>query len=223
MKVLPAIIPSPAVMAAREHAHQLAFERQSGCRLLRLPLEIREKIWHEVLTGNVIHISKKPNQTSSHSSAFSHNYCRCPDMLSSSAAPAGKSDHANCIYYGLSNFGSIRLTCKQIRMELPDSLEDLLYSQNALHFNSLEEANEYLFGLSERRRCIITYLRFSVPDCFGSSIFKDEAVYWHWLGLMNYFSCPWDRETVSPSVHFCNSLWLDEVVFPWNHPDINIS
>ncbi|RQM07920.1 hypothetical protein DH86_00000793, partial [Scytalidium sp. 3C] len=113
-----------------------------------------------------------------------------------SAAPAGKSDHANCIYYGLSNFGSIRLTCKQIRMELPDSLEDLLYSQNALHFNSLEEANEYLFGLSERRRCIITYLRFSVPDCFGSSIFKDEAVYWHWLGLMNYFSCPWDRETL---------------------------
>ncbi|KAH8804838.1 hypothetical protein F5884DRAFT_884584 [Xylogone sp. PMI_703] len=227
--LLPALIPSPDVLEARTKAYQLACEKQSRarCRLLRLPLEIREKIWAETLVGGVVHVCRKDRSLSSDTdpdyvarpSEFSHTYCRCASPLGSSSAPAGKSDHVNCRPSSSSSFASIRLVCKQIYMELPrDDVNDLLYARNALQFDDVQSAFDYLFSIRENRRCAVTHLRFSLPRSFMTDVVlpqEDQEVIEKLGGVFNYYGLPWDRETLGIG----HDLYkYDFNVSPWLRP-----
>lgn len=194
-----------AISAADREAHRQACERQSDSRLLSLPREIRDKIWEEVVTGNVIHISTsseihfkrgwsgRPKRPHWH-----YHSCMAPKELNSSACPPGSGDHINCPTAGPSNYAIIHLVCKQIHMELDSA--SAFFSRNALQFADLDVACKYLFGLREDDRAAITHLRLSIPYSltrleYGSYLRPGKVT--EWQAICNYFSNIWDRKTVS--------------------------
>ena len=181
-------------------AHQEACQRQSTSQLLRLPRELRDKIWDEVNIGNIIHVS---STTVSAPFNFQLHYCRAPRGLQSSACPPGIGDHADCVITGSGQPWILKGVCKQIQLELPDSVpgsEVTFFSNNAFQFANLPVAEEYLFGLTEAQRAAITHLRFALP-CSLSPAPPDELVSpdcTAWQSIVNYFSNPWDRNCVCP-------------------------
>ncbi|TVY49481.1 hypothetical protein LOCC1_G000598 [Lachnellula occidentalis] len=180
-----------AAQAERDEAHRKACERQSNSPLLTLPREIRDKIWDEVILGNVVHISpRRAGWLRRNSGKFCFHACRAEKGAGSSACPPGVGDHANCSTTGPSNYVDIRLACKQLLLELPDS-ETTFFSQTAFQFADLETADAFLFGLSEPQRSSITHLKLAVPYNLAGD--KDYKL---WTGIINYFSNPWERKSL---------------------------
>jgi hypothetical protein len=185
-------------------AHGQACERQSNSGLLALPREIRDKIWENVVTGNVIHVSTcseihvkrrrsgRPKRTHWH-----YHSCMASKGLQSSACPPGSGDHINCPTSGPSNYAIIHLVCKQIHIELDSA--STFFSRNALQFADLEVAYKYLFGLKENDRAAIAHLRLSIPYSvtgMGDPFNHRPGDIPEWHAICNYFSNPWNRRTV---------------------------
>jgi hypothetical protein len=186
-------------------AHRQACERQSDSRLLSLPREIRDKIWEDVVTGNVIHVStcseirviKRRRSGRPKRPHWNYHSCMASKGLESSACPPGSGDHIHCLTSGPSNFAIIHLVCKQIHMELNSA--DTFFSHNALQFADLDVAYKYLFGLNEDDRAAITHLRLSIP--YSLTSVEHEPCHRpgnvpEWHAICNYFSNPWNRRTV---------------------------
>ncbi|KAF7863167.1 hypothetical protein EAF04_007250 [Stromatinia cepivora] len=180
---------------ARQRDHIRACEVQSKSALLRLPREIRDTIWKDVVSGNIVHISRDVE-----SSSYCYHSCVAPNGLKSSACPSGEGDHAQCATTGRSDFPSYRLICKQINLELPDA-RGTFFSKSAFHFDDLVDAEEYLFGLKERDRAAITHLRLPIPYSLSTKHEDSGPEFQAWEAIMNYFSCPWARETLNLDVH----------------------
>jgi hypothetical protein len=193
-----------AISAAEIETHRQACDRQSASRLLTLPREIRDKIWEEVVTGNIIHIStssdihvKRGRSGRPKRPKWQYYICVASKGLKSSVCQPGSGDHRDCPTSGPSNYAIIHLVCKQIHMEL-DSARTF-FSHNALQFADLDIAYKYLFGLQEDDRASITHLRFLIRYTLMS---VDYRSYHHpgmvreWYALCNYFSNIWDRKTV---------------------------
>lgn len=176
----------------RQEEHVKACLVQTGSPLLRLPREIRDNIWSEVISGNIAHVNKDPV-----SGKFSYHRCLAPNAFKSSVCPPGTGDHARCSTSGPSSFAGFRRICKQIYLELPDSRKTL-FAQNALAFSDLEDAEEFLFSLDECDRAAITHLRLSVPRQVWTAANSDTNLssFRAWEHINNYFSCPWDRKSV---------------------------
>ncbi|CZR62441.1 uncharacterized protein PAC_12338 [Phialocephala subalpina] len=188
---------------AQEVAHRAACEFQTKFRLLTLPRELRDKIWAEVVTGNIIHISKGYEHDSKRlcrghprRAKFFYHACVASNGLRSTACPAGKGDRVDCSTDGPSGHCGISLVCKQISMELPKF--GSMLSRNALQFSNLITAEEYLFGLDENTRASITHLRLAVTYALTTlqylHHYRDGAM-GGWRGILNYFSNPWDTKT----------------------------
>ena len=114
------------------------------------------------------------------------------------------------IQTGPSDYPNIRLVCKQLLLELPfPDAETLFFSRNAFQFADLKTADAFLFGLSEPQRSSITHLKLAIPENIGS-----HEHYGLWLGILNYFSNPWERKSVSfdrlprEIVRILNKLYL---------------
>ncbi|EDN93875.1 predicted protein [Sclerotinia sclerotiorum 1980 UF-70] len=180
---------------ATRRDHIRACEVQSKSTLLRLPREIRDTIWKDVVSENIVHISRDAN-----SSSYSFHSCVAPNGLKSSACPSGKGDHTQCATTGPSDFPSYRLICKQINLELPDA-RGTLFSKSVFHFDDLVDAEEYLFGLKERDRAAITHLRLPIPYSLSTKHEDSGPEFQAWEAIINYFSCPWVRETLNLNVH----------------------
>lgn len=193
-----------AIVAVEIETHRQACERQSSSRLLTLPREIRDKIWKEVVTGNVIHIStssdihvKRWRSGRPKHPHWQYYSCMSSQGLQSSVCPPGSGDHVNCPTSGPSTYAIIHLVCKQIHIELDSA--GTFFSHNALQFADLEVANRYLFGLGEDDRASITHLRLLIPYSLMS---MNHRPYYHpgkvpeWHAICNYFSNIWDRRTV---------------------------
>ncbi|TEY64470.1 hypothetical protein BOTCAL_0147g00110 [Botryotinia calthae] len=197
--------------AERQAAHIRACEAQSESALLHLPREIRDTIWKDVVQGNIVHISRVDDTSSSTVTPSSYKYhsCVATKGLKSSACPSGEGDHALCARTSRSDFPSYRLVCKQMNLELPDARETF-FAKNALHFDNLLDAEEFLFGLEECDRAAITHLRLPVPYSLAMKSYAEGIEFSAWEAIMNYFSCPWARETL----HFDddNSMFLK---LPW--------
>jgi hypothetical protein len=165
---------------------------QTQSPLLRLPREIRDNIWSEVVSGNIAHVEKDLA-----SGKFLYYQCMAPNGFKSSVCPPGTGDHAQCSVSGPSNFAGFRRICKQIYLELPDC-HDTFFSHSALQFSDLEDAEEFLFSLEERDRAAITHLRLPVPrEVWATDRSASELpAFMAWNHINNYFSCPWDRESV---------------------------
>ncbi|KAM3076938.1 hypothetical protein ACMFMG_003594 [Clarireedia jacksonii] len=169
---------------------------QTESPLLRLPREIRDNIWSEVVSGNIAHVNKDPA-----TGKFSYHQCVAPTGLKSSVCPPGTGDHAQCSTSGPSNFAGFRRICKQIYLELPDS-RHTLFSQNALQFSDLEDAEEFLFSFEESVRAEISHLRLSVPRQVWAATHSDTGhpLFRAWEHINNYCSCPWDRKSLGQNV-----------------------
>ncbi|KAH8659127.1 hypothetical protein BGZ60DRAFT_118084 [Tricladium varicosporioides] len=191
---------------ALNEAHRIACETQTDSAILRLPRELRDKIWQEASSANVIHVSRRPAGPAGRSktwfgrrprkaSKYQFHICRAPNALQTSACPPGIGDHSNCCTDGhADDVPSIKLVCKQIYLELQND-EITFYSKNAFQFADLEVAEDFLFGLSERRRESITHLRLALPyrlKEFTTPLKRYKA----WNSIMNYFSNPWDRRSL---------------------------
>ncbi|TAQ91265.1 hypothetical protein B7494_g412 [Chlorociboria aeruginascens] len=178
-----------AARQSKEASFLKTMTYQSTSPLLNLPREIRDKIWDELMLGNVIHISRKPDSWD-----FLYQSCLSPKGLNSLAGPPGGVDHVNCATSSTSDFSNVHLVCKQMYLELLD-WDDKLLSHNALHFGDLRVAEDFLFGLTELKRASITHLRLAVPY----SLTRLES-YHHlqgpWKAINNYFSNPWDRASL---------------------------
>ncbi|KAG9230793.1 hypothetical protein BJ875DRAFT_430991 [Amylocarpus encephaloides] len=196
--------------AERRTRHRLACQRQSGSLLLTLPREIRDKIWKEAISANVIHVSAKKNVTNLHSfprkrplaQSYSFHECHAPNGLLSSACPPGKVDHRNCHTTNRGNVFGITLVCRQILAELPD-IETTFFTRNAFQFEDPLDAEDFLFGLSEPQRESITHLRFALPQDFVTDLWdgygleaKMVPIHAAWQPIVNYFSNPWDRKSL---------------------------
>ncbi|KAL3418282.1 hypothetical protein PVAG01_09998 [Phlyctema vagabunda] len=203
--------------------HTSAIERQSQSRLMTLPREIRNKIWQEVRREIIIHVSenqhhyqprRKRQRRSRLAPKFLFHVCSSPRGLASSAC-SSHADHSDCFTREPSTASHLSRVCKAIYMENQDTTTDEIsfYSQNAFQFEDLYTANEYLFALQEVQRASITHLRldlpFLQPDSWAegrdnsSTQESDVDVYQSshdslatWKGICNYFSCPWDRNTL---------------------------
>jgi hypothetical protein len=193
-----------AISAAKMVAHRQACERQSDSRLLTLPREIRDRIWEDVVTGNVIHVStcsdihvKRRRSGRPKRPRWNYHSCMASKGLESSACPPGSGDHIHCLTSGPSNYAIIHLVCKQIHIELDSA--DTFFSHNALQFADLHVAYKYLFGLKEDDRAAITHLRLSIPYSWTSvehDAHRRPKNVPEWQAICNYFSNPWDRRTV---------------------------
>ncbi|TGO36761.1 hypothetical protein BHYA_0115g00100 [Botrytis hyacinthi] len=182
--------------AEGQAAHIRACEAQSKSTLLRLPREIRDTIWNDVMQGNIVHISRIDFEDASpSSSSFKYHSCVATTGLKSSACPAGKGDHALCARTSRSDFPSYRLVCKQMNLELPEARETF-FAKNALHFDNVEDAEEFIFGLKERDRAAITHVRLPVPYSLAMKDYNEDIDFRAWEAIMNYFSCPWARATL---------------------------
>lgn len=185
----------------RQAAHIRACEAQSKSALLRLPREIRDTIWNDVVQGNIVHISRigvedaSSSSSSSSSSSFKYHSCVATEGLKSSACPAGEGDHALCARTSPSDFPSYRWVCKQMNLELPEA-RATFFAKNALHFDNAEDAEEFIFGLKERDRAAITHVRFPVSYTLAMKDLILDMEFKAWEAIMNYFSCPWARATV---------------------------
>ncbi|TGO59190.1 hypothetical protein BCON_0047g00280 [Botryotinia convoluta] len=153
--------------AERQAAHIRACEAQSKSALLRLPREIRDTIWKDVVQGNIVHISRVEDASSSSSTSFKYHSCVATNGLKSSACPAGEGDHALCARTSRSDFPSYRL-----------------------------DAEEFIFGLKERDRSAITHVRLPVPYSLAMNDYDEGMEFRAWEAIMNYFSCPWARATL---------------------------
>jgi hypothetical protein len=91
---------------------------------------------------------------------------------------------------GPSNHPNIRLICKQALLELPDA-ETTFFSENAIQFADLETADAFLFDLTEPQRSAIPHLRLAIPFNIAT-----RGTFELWQGILNYFSNPWERQTV---------------------------
>lgn len=111
--------------AQRRKEHIRTHQTQEKSALLRLPREIRDTIWEDVVSASIVHISKDIEFTS-----YSYHLYVAPKELKSSAYPAGKGDHADCPTTGPSDFRLYRLICKQINHELPVTKDDF-FSRHA--------------------------------------------------------------------------------------------
>jgi len=204
-------------------AHRQACERQSDSRLLTLPREIRDKIWEDVVTGNVIHVStsseihhvKRRRPGRPKRPRWIYHSCMASKGLESSACPPGSGDHIHCLSSGPSNYAIIHLVCKQIHIELDSA--DTFFSHNALQFADLHVAYKYLFGLREDDRAAITHLRLSIP--YSLTTVRVERYHHYgnfpeWHAICNYFSNPWDRRTVRHKSKPSNfhRLWLKRLL-----------
>ncbi|KAF7884074.1 uncharacterized protein EAF01_011497 [Botrytis porri] len=183
--------------AKRQAAHIRAYKTQRKSTLLRLPREIRDTIWKDVVQGNIVHISRVEDENASSSSSISFKYhsCVATTGLKSSACPAGEGDHALCARTSRSDFPSHRLVCKQMNLELPEA-RATFFAKNALHFDNLEDAQEFVFGLKERDRAAITHIRLPVPYSLAMKDCDEGMEFRAWEAIMNYFSCPWVRSTL---------------------------
>lgn len=191
--------------AKQDALEQAAFEAQSASPLLRLPREIRDKIWGLVTTNNIIHVSQsieeqpKRRRANVRRHGYHFHMCTSPKGYSSIACPPGVGDHAQCSTSGDANYGNWRAACKQMLFEMPNVQRDAL-AKNALQFADLDIAAAFLFGLKEENRERITHLRLAVP--YSTMNLKkpssDEcSAMCPWYAICNYFSNPWDRKTVS--------------------------
>lgn len=117
--------------AQRREKHIRIYQTQEKSALLRLPREIRDTIWEDVVSASIVHVSKDIESTS-----FSHHLCVAPGELKSSACPAGKGDHADCPTTGPSDFRLYRLICRQNNHELPVAKDDF-FPRHALHFDDM--------------------------------------------------------------------------------------
>ncbi|KAN0104451.1 hypothetical protein V8E51_010196 [Hyaloscypha variabilis] len=207
-----------AISAAEIETHRQACDRQSASRLLTLPREIRDKIWEEVVTGNIIHIStssdihvKRGRSGRPKRPKWQYYICVASKGLKSSVCQPGSGDHRDCPTSGPSNYAIIHLICKQIHMEL-DSARTF-FSHNALQFADLDIAYKYLFGLQEDDRASITHLRFLIRYTLMS---VDYRSYHHpgmvreWYALCNYFSNIWDRKTLNMYPQPGDKSWLSQ-------------
>ncbi|TVY19222.1 hypothetical protein LARI1_G002188 [Lachnellula arida] len=183
-----------AAQAKRDEAHRRACKQQSSSPLLTLPREIRDKIWDEAILGNVVHVSSRRARWSSLGMEFFFHACRAEKGAGSLACPPGVGDHADCSTTGPSNYPDIRLACKQLLLELPDA-ETTFFSKTAFQFADLKTADAFLFGLSEPQRSSITHLKLAVLHNVTSDEFSDEN-YELWIGILNYFSNPWERKSL---------------------------
>ncbi|TGO29839.1 hypothetical protein BPAE_0010g00230 [Botrytis paeoniae] len=183
--------------AERQAAHIRACEAQSKSTLLRLPREIRDTIWNDVVQGNIVHISRIDfeDASSSSSTSFKYHSCVATNGLKSSACPAGEGDHALCARTSRSDFPSYRLVCKQMNLELPEA-RATFFAKNALHFDNVEDAEEFIFGLKECDRAAITHVRLPVPYSLAMNDYNERMEFRAWEAIMNYFSCPWARATL---------------------------
>lgn len=173
--------------------HIRACKGQTKSALLCLPREIRDKIWKDVVVDNIVHVSRDVD-----SERFSYHSCLASKGLKSSACPSGEGDHAQCATtarWKTRNLPSYRLICKQISFELPDT-KSTFFSKNAFHFDNLEDAEEYLFALRENDRAAITHLRLPIPYSLSRQTWNSGPEFRAWESIMNYFSCPWVRDTV---------------------------
>ncbi|PQE28995.1 hypothetical protein CJF30_00004010 [Rutstroemia sp. NJR-2017a BBW] len=169
---------------------------QTESPLLRLPREIRDNIWSEVVSGNIAHVHKDPA-----SREFRYHQCVAANGFNSSVCPPGTGDHAECSVTGPSSFAGFRRICKQITLELPD-LQDAFFSGNALQFSDLEDAEQYLFALEEPDRAAIAHLRLPVPRQVWAAEGAEAELptFKAWEHINNYFSCPWDRASLRVDV-----------------------
>jgi hypothetical protein len=215
-----------AVKARQEEEHRQACDLQSNSKLLTLPREIRDRIWEEAAAGNIIHVARASDQPakrkrithrSSRTPKRKHKYtfhtCVSPLGLKSTASAPGHGDHSECTSTGPSDYPSINLVCKQMYHEL-SNLTSTIFSKDALQFSDLETADEYLFELEEDQRASIGHLRIAIPYALTSAgVLQDWTQHWRfsnhqpnlwnsWKAICNYFSNPWDRETVSHSIIF---------------------
>jgi hypothetical protein len=198
--VLPGLYPretarARAIEAARSETHKAACERQSSSPLLRLPRELRDKIWEDACVGNIIHVSPNPTSKSDQTcSKYRYHSCVSPKGLQSLACPPGIGDHINCSTTDGNSCVDLRLVCKQIYLELSD-LNTNFFSQSAFQFATLRQAEDFLFGISEEQRAAITHLRLAIPHEIVQNKWTAECK--SWVAINNYFSNPWDRKTVS--------------------------
>jgi hypothetical protein len=109
--------------------------------------------------------------------------------------PTTCSNANSLIKTGASDYPNIRLVCKQLLLELPDA-ETTFFSRNAFQFADLKTADAFLFGLSEPQRSSITHLKLAIPHKIASGEHYDL-----WQGILNYFSNPWERKSVSVGPH----------------------
>ncbi|KAB8301455.1 hypothetical protein EYC80_003319 [Monilinia laxa] len=171
--------------------HTRACEVQGNSALLRLPREIRDTTWKDVVSGSIVHVSRDLD-----SSSYSYHSCIAPRGLMSSACHPGEGDHAPCATNGPSDFPSYRLICKQINLELPDPRRTF-FSKSAFHFDNLEDTRDYLFALKKSDRAAINHLRLPIPYSLPQQHRRSGPVFEAWEAIMNYFSCPWVRETLN--------------------------
>lgn len=212
-----------AVKALREEEHRQACDIQSNSKLLTLPREIRDRIWEEAVTGNIIHVTRAPDRlakrkrtthrsstTPKRKQKYTFHTCNSPLGLKSSASPPGQGDHSQCTTSGPSDYPNLNLVCKQMYHELPE-LTATIFSKDAFQFADLESAEEYLFQLEEDQRASISHLRIALPYALTVGLNQDWRQHWRysanqpniwnsWMAICNYFSNPWDRETVSHSI-----------------------
>jgi hypothetical protein len=216
LRIQPETAKSLIAKLKQDEDHRLACDAQSSSKLLSLPREVRDRIWEEVLNGNIIHITRVPERPSKRQKTdrisipkkppkYTFHMCRSPLGLASSASPPGQHDHSTCSVTGKSDYPNLNLVCKQMYHELPD-LTTTFFSQDALQFADLDTADEFLFGIEEDQRASISHLRIAVPyaltymhTTYSSLDEKFSDVHKAWRGICNYFSNQWDRETVSSS------------------------
>ncbi|RDW79741.1 hypothetical protein BP6252_04379 [Coleophoma cylindrospora] len=183
--------------------HKLALEQQTQSKLMTLPREIRDRIWWQVVTGNVLHVAPRKESAPARSRqarkrqktlpAFNLYMCAASKGLQSSACSPGVADHSDCVVEGGSTFPNYQAICKAVRHELPPA--KLFYSHNAFQFAELLTAEQFLFGLAEQDRAAITHLRLDVPFQIGD--WNCSAAEQHaWTAICNYYSVPWDRSTL---------------------------
>lgn len=182
---------------AKVEAHRIACERQSGSPLMQLPRELRDKIWKEAGTGNIIHVIRNEDwDTDGPGSKFSLNRCTSHSGLQSLVCPPGMGDHINCTSSKSDPYVDLRLVCRQMYLEMPDMKKGFI-SQNALQFADLADAEDFLFRIPEEQRAAITHLRIPLPYDLVNYHDDESASRKSWRAVTNYFSNCWDRKSVS--------------------------
>lgn len=181
----------------KQAEYHAACAMQSHSPLLKLPRELRDNIWREVLHEDVIHVTRGLVEGDS-LERYIYYTCVCDDKLNSLACGLGEGEHLACAMQDSTTYLDIRLVCKQILTELPD-VDRAIFGQCAFHFSTLDVAEGWLFGLEEHQRAAITRLRFALGHRMANATEGTS-----WANICNYFSIPWDRKTVCFVIsYFC--------------------
>ncbi|ORX95150.1 hypothetical protein BCR34DRAFT_200571 [Clohesyomyces aquaticus] len=148
-------VKNTAKSCINEVIQQSIFDQLGGCKLYKLPYEVRKIIWHYAVGSNFIHIVRKKGRLGS--------VC-CP-----AEDPTGKDRRDICLlsrdYYGryvpTAWPNDIRLlslitSCRQIYSETVD----VLYSQNTFSFDESDLFGAFIASILPKRKNLLTSLHF---------------------------------------------------------------